>query len=541
MFRGLWGGDEHSPSSPSAAAPTGDGPVGVAGQSAFVGLTEAPVEGAEVVDARGRGRGRGRGRARGYTHSEVARAKMRLAKAERRTKEARADTAQVIEALCPPRAAEVSRSIFGGVKFGQSDLVLIEGQAMAFARAGRGREYQAANLNRGVVSHVRAQADGIAAMLKSSPQRRVEHAFSVNVFDDASMWVSKPVPEPTAGAAGTSQAEKNLATWGGRRGKNVHLPVMNLCETVFVRAASTSDGSAPPLLFGTEVHSPAVVLPVANSPTVHHRWSDWSVFTCWHVGARVSSNSDLEAVCAQTPWRTVIVVRDNCIVNDNLVRMQEDALAAARAHPIEGSTAADMALISVSCAAHSAVLAMKPLMESFGDVPKNLVRLGHLLESGRTSSAYIRELTAVVKGSFKYQMCVRLPPESAEWRAKAERILQLSRPAMDLSPEQEQHILFADNGDWDSDEVVHYCVQGSCPLQCNGSARKSERLVCAAVVLAIGGPMCLPLLYRWKGFEKAVAWVWRGVRQHRLLSRAWDNLFPTQKTRRPGRKNSEQT
>lgn len=107
----------------------------------------------------------------------------------------------------------------------------------------------------------------------------------------------------------------------------------------------------------------------------------------------------------------------------------------------------------------------------------------------------------------------------------------MTRAARDLTAEQEEHILSADNGDWRSPTVVHYCLRHECPLQCRGSVVRSRSLVLAALTLSVGGAMCLPLLCRWKRFEKAAAWALRGCRQHRLLSRALCYLYPAGRER----------
>lgn len=66
---------------------------------------------------------------------------------------------------------------------------------------------------------------------------------------------------------------------------------------------------------------------------------------------------------------------------------------------------------------------------------------------------------------FKVRLCVELLAARHAWRRKSARVLELSRPALDLSPQQEQIILDADNGSWEvveGDEesllVIHWCV-----------------------------------------------------------------------------------
>lgn len=79
---------------------------------------------------------------------------------------------------------------------------------------------------------------------------------------------------------------------------------------------------------------------------------------------------------------------------------------------------------------------------------------------------------------------------------------------------------------WDSGFVVHWCERGRRPLNYGGDQDSSLQVVLDAIVLSIGGPMAVPLLYRWKGFARAVVWALRGVRHHSLLPQAWFHIVP---------------
>ena len=442
-------------------------------------------------------------------------------------------TQSALHALNPTRSEDVSRNVFGGAKFAQNELVLVDGQgAMLHPRAGRDNRHRASSINRGVVSHVRAQADGMASFL-TGHRRSICHVFTTNIFDEASMWVQKPAPTEFTVPADAALFDRHIEKWVGTKGKNVHLPVLNQCETLFVRSAPDLGDLLVSVMQGCEVHSPAQPLPAANAATLRDRWCQWSVMTARGAGAKVTASSSLAEAVRQAPWRTIVVSRDNLVVNNCLMCLEEEVVGAARALDDDQNTDRDITMISFNCCCHSAVLAMKPMFTCLDDVPAKLVKLAHILESGRVSSSYLEQIAAVIDepGNFRYRECVRLPADSAAWRAKATRVLHGSRPALDLTPVQEEHILCADNGDWDDEVITHYCVRGQCTLQCNGSAARSRKLVKGAIMLSIGGPMCVPLLYRWKGFEKAVAWAWRAVRQHRLLIRAWSKVFPAQRVR----------
>lgn len=324
-------------------------------------------------------RSRGRGRGAGYQHSDLTRQRMKTARAQRQTRDARVDAAAAMGVLCPPRAQEVARVAFGGSKLERSDIVMVEGQAFEVARDGHDDHHRRACVDRGFLSHLRAQALGIAVFWAPSPTRAVDHALSFNMFGDAGMWVAKPASEP---GALEGEFGARLAAWAGRRGNNAHMPVLNLCETLFIRAESTAPASQEKLLLGCEIHSPAQVLPAANATTIHQRWGQWSVMTTRGPGALVSSGSDLAEISPKVPWRTMVLVRDNLVANDCIVALGEQSLQRAQASLAGGQTDADITLMSVPCTGHSVVLAMKPLVASLDDLPGKLVKLGHLLESG---------------------------------------------------------------------------------------------------------------------------------------------------------------
>ena len=386
--------------------------------------------------------------------------------------------------------------------------------------------------DRALCSHVAAQSKGISQFLGDDDS--VKWAFSTNVFDDASMWVRKPkgydllkaAPRSASssprGRTGTSLLPL-LASSLDKKGKNVHMPVLNLCETLFVgREANSENGATPkPIITrAVRLHVPAQVLPTANIATIRDRWSQWTVLSAAGVGRK--HGLELQQEFQRIPWKTMLLVRDNLGVNSGIVGLEEEILLSELAMgAVDGPS-----LLSISCCAHSAVLAMKPLYASLDGLPGQLVKLAHVLESGRTARSFVEELQKEVSEHFVYKEVRELPAQAQQWRDHAAGLLRQSRPVQDLTPTQENTILAADNGDWDDDLITHWCVRGKCPLECQGCPKKSLAIVTSAIVLSLGGPVVVPLLYRWKGFEKAAAWVFRGRRQHNLLHRAFRRLFP---------------
>jgi len=61
--------------------------------------------------------------------------------------------------------------------------------------------------------------------------RVIMHVFSIHIYDDATMWVQKPADEKKEFSTEfLAKLEKNQ----GPKGRNVHLPVLNNAETMYV-------------------------------------------------------------------------------------------------------------------------------------------------------------------------------------------------------------------------------------------------------------------------------------------------------------------
>ena len=89
----------------------------------------------------------------------------------------------------------------------------------------------------------------------------------------------------------------------------------------------------------------------------------------------------------------------------------------------------------------------------------------------------------------------------------------------------------ADNGDWDSELVIHWCLGLAC-LVCKGNEAKAKANTLGAVKLSLCRSCVVPLDYRWKGMDQASAGGYRGCRQHQLMPRSLRGIFDTAKVRK---------
>jgi len=356
---------------------------------------------------------------------------------------------------------------------------------------------------------------------------------SINVADDASMWIRKPerMEELCANPNGVAAVER-LNKKMKIRGPNVHMPVLNSVEHVFIERTMppSDDGQVGigEISMGAECVVPAQVLPMANAGTICDRKKRWSIQTCAGPG-KVKCGSDWDDVKKKwdaTPWKTFISCSDNIGTNACVQALEEADVAKTNSALDDPEGDEAIGYLDVKCGGHSAILVQKPFVSQAGGTSTMLTRLAHILQSGRQKTRFSEGVDKIFTESFQYRKVIALPPEVIAWQAKTRRILELSRPNMDLTPAIEDHAVAALNGDPDSPEVFHYCLEYGCPLGCT-SKEHSQKLVGQCILGLLTTALLVPLEYRWKYMERAMAWCFRGRRFHRILDRALKLMFTT--------------
>ena len=385
------------------------------------------------------------------------------------------DTAACI--LRPSLENHTSRVAFGGSSCQDNRSIVDEaGNILPIINVKRGSRSwdHKVSVNRGVASYVTAQADAISDFVKDTEQSKVMHVLSQNVFDDASMWMRDMA---------ASEAAKHSEEDDGRRGKlqkgcNVHKPCCNTVETILVRRRGkvTRDDNVEEtrsVLRCATVKSPCQPLPAtANAAAVADRLFSWSALTARGSGDRLDPEHRIDL--SGVPAVGILYTKDNLGLNDCIIGMEEQYLAARRADPW-----ADKRLIgSFECLAHSACLGAKSAVSNRSELPKHLVKLGRLLESARTTENLLCEVDKEFDKRFRYRRCVALPPELAGFRREHRRILEVCRPCRYESKyilQEEEELLDGDNGCWDQWYIDHWCVRGECPMKCDGDEAKCKR------------------------------------------------------------------
>ena len=166
-------------------------------------------------------------------------------------------------------------------------------------------------------------------------------------------------------------------------------------------------------------------------------------------------------------------------------------------------------------------MTQKPLVTTIPDFSAILVKLGHLLESGRVQEKFEAALAAILDNDHNFEFIeypneASLPQEFFVWAAERDALLVLTVGACDLQEDEVQLVNMIDNGNWRSPHLQHHCVKGKCTLGCNGSRARARKTMKRALKITCGPKMAVAVLYRWKGFQQASSKMLRARRQHHM-------------------------
>ena len=332
------------------------------------------------------------------------------------------------------------------------------------------------------------------------------------------MWVQKRIIGASIATASVGEPlGKKLQQKLEMKGKNCHMPFLNVTEHVFRDRMLAEVGCRTSCV---EIQSPTQMLPQANAATVHNRWLKWTLLASGSTGEAVDSERRVLQHIRNIEWVTLIMQKDNLGLNRCLVALEQKKMVGCDADQVPSPS---QTLLDLNCFGHTTVLCMKPLIVALG-INSHLVRLGHILESGRSSDQYQEQLEKMVNSSFIYKPVDEFDKQALGWHQKTKRILEESRPARDLTEEDERVILAAISSNPDDDAHEHICPL-DCPLGCGRNPATAKENYLKAVKAVAGGPMTVPLFSRWKGFEEAVAFARRGKRIKNCLPRGLKPLF----------------
>ena len=166
------------------------------------------------------------------------------------------------------------------------------------------------DLDRGVVSHIAAQADGLSSrFFQSFDGASLDGIIGEVIMDGASMWVAKPYVSLSCVGPNKETLEEKFELRRRRRGRNIHMPVLNKVEHVHCVEAipprrDAGEIQPMPKLRSASIVAPAQVLPQANTGTVRRHLNEWTVISPSGPGDKVDPDGKIRnTLSAVTPWK----------------------------------------------------------------------------------------------------------------------------------------------------------------------------------------------------------------------------------------------
>ena len=166
----------------------------------------------------------------------------------------------------------------------------IDGENILLPQRRNRDEFHVTASDCGATSFVHAQARA-GAMFIDSARDAAAFLHGTSIMDDASMWLKDPKPPP--------EPLREDAQNPYRKGRNVHLPVLNVCpnllltkfqasdEHVESSSSSSSSTALRPFTRGADFECPAQPMPQANAATVHSHWKRWAPLGLGTTGRRI--------------------------------------------------------------------------------------------------------------------------------------------------------------------------------------------------------------------------------------------------------------
>lgn len=169
--------------------------------------------------------------------------------------------------------------------------------------------------------------------------------------------------------------------------------------------------------------------------------------------------------------------------------------------------------VNVFCAHRQASLARKPSILGISNLATALVRMAHTIHTTKFQSKMEQFLDRVA-ASVDRRIVGQLPPIVAQHKKNNARLLDQCRAG--LKSEDCAEILSFLNDrrgeSMDGFQLTHWCC-GDCCADDAMSVRRCKHVL----EMLVGHAPETPLLYRWKFFEPAVEFAFRGITVHRLL------------------------
>ena len=346
---------------------------------------------------------------------------------------------------------------------------------------------------RAVFYYLKAVAQRVKQVFhwESSSASARPHCISIHTADDANMKFG-------SGARGSTEIQTVMA---------------NIQEHVVTCSASESECD----LTWFNLHQPIVPLDRADTVGLYRAFMGWTLGFSNYVGWRWQCWGIPPDLFRNVARHTVVFVGDALKANSALFKILSQCIHEQEKGP-DAST--QSCCLQILCNIHQVSLTRKNVALGFQGYFSCLVRLGHLFEGHNFRQKFHAAMSKLVQSNFEFIIVGNLPNDVQRWHDMKVQQLRLhtdtgfmgycGRNPTTMS--RRLRVLWKhiekDNGDPESDKIVHWCTGGTC---CPGGREEA--------FLDLFSHMCVPLLYRWKHAGSANNFVRDGFILHRILPR----------------------
>lgn len=353
---------------------------------------------------------------------------------------------------------------------------------------------------RAVFYYLKAVAQRVKQVFhwESSSASARPHCISIHTADDANMKFG-------SGARGSTEIQTVMA---------------NIQEHVVTCSASESECD----LTWFNLHQPIVPLDRADTVGLYRAFMGWILGFSNYVGWRWQCWGIPPDLFRNVARHTVVFVGDALKANSALFKILSQCIHEQEKGP-DAST--QSCCLQILCNIHQVSLTRKNVALGFQGYFSCLVRLGHLFEGHNFRQKFHAAMSKLVQSNFEFIIVGNLPNDVQRWHDMKVQQLRLhtdtgfmgycGRNPTTMS--RRLRVLWKhiekDNGDPESDKIVHWCTGGTC---CPGGREEALSTLIASF-LDLFSHMCVPLLYRWKHAGSANNFVRDGFILHRILPR----------------------
>ena len=327
-----------------------------------------------------------------------------------------------------------------------------------------------------LISYLQGWVAAVFAFFTSASSPLIDHTIACIILDDTNMRLS--------------QADALVYQWMTSR----VVSVMNVVQVLVaffhgprVRAHKTFT-----------VHTPMVCVPKADCDGLFFEMVSRLMLFLGVISYRFRALGLAANLCEQVAVQGTTFCMDALATNQAVLKRLRMSIY--KKHEQSGHQQIFPALV-VLCQIHALALARKCLVNALPGFWSCVVRLGHLFEVSNFKMQFKRALVAVVYESYRYIPVPELPGTLEDWRQRRLEWCNTADGAPRLSQKRaDLHITLMsfDNGDYEQDDIRHFCIGSCCSGRDHGSKARHALLEIVKLYLVLfGNGYPVPLTYRW--------------------------------------------